>query len=79
MPNVKIKALDQFSHGRLVARPGGEYVVNDVDANDLAKAGLAEVMGDATDEESAELSDGKMEPMTMNKMEKAAANKAEKK
>ena len=79
MPYVKIKALDQFSHGRVTARPGGVYTVPQVDADDLAKAGLVEIMGTAGDDEVDDLVGGKMEPMTANKMEANPRTKAEKK
>lgn len=89
---VQIKALDGFSHGALLAAPGGEYTMNKGDADDLVKIGLAEILPAAeeaptgvTDSKPAEddLADlvggEKMDDAPLNKMEPAPANKGKKK
>ena len=79
MAKVTVKALDSFSHGRLNAVRDQKYTMNQGDADDLKKAGLVEIEGDAADDELDDLVGGKAEPMTANKMEAKPANKAEKK
>lgn len=79
MAYVKVKALDTFSHGRLNAVGGKTYTMNQGDADDLKKAGLVEIEGEAADDELDDLVGGKAEPVTTNKMEAKPANKAEKK
>ena len=77
MAKVAVKALDSFSHGRLNATIGQRYTINSGDADDLRKAGLVEVEGDA-DDGVDDLVGGKAEPMTANKMEAKPANKGAK-
>lgn len=43
----KIKALDQFSHGRLEMAAGDTDTIEAVEARELAKAGLVELVDDA--------------------------------
>lgn len=80
MAYVKVKALDAFNHGRLNAVGGKTYTMNQGDADDLKKAGLVEIEGDAAEDDVDDLVGGaKMEPITSNKMEAKPANKADKK
>jgi hypothetical protein len=88
MIKVKIKALDAFSHGALLAAPGGEYSINKGDADELVKAGFVELVSE-TDESQTGVTDsqedlddlvgGKAEDAPENKMEAAPANKGKKK
>lgn len=78
MAKVKVKALDSFSHGRLNAVGGVSYTINQGDADDLKKAGLVEIEGEAAEEEVDDLVGGKAEPVTSNKMEAKPANKGAK-
>ncbi|NIA00805.1 hypothetical protein [Massilia sp. CCM 8734] len=47
MAITKIKALDQFSHGRLSMAAGDTDTIEAVEARELVKAGLVEVVDDA--------------------------------
>ena len=78
MANKKIKSLTSFSHGRLVARPDEVYSINANEADELAAAGLCEIVGDAGEDEIDELVGSKMEPVTSNKMASKPANKGAK-
>ncbi len=76
MEIVKVKALDSFSHGRLRMEREQTANINSLDAEDLVKVGLVEIVG-APDEPEAvdDLVGGKMEPVTQNKMDQAPSNK----
>ena len=78
MALVKVKALDTFSHGRLSTKRGDLYTMNPVDADELAKAGLVEIVGDAAEDSIDDLVGGKAAPMVSNKMEPKPKNKGEK-
>lgn len=71
---IKLRALQNFQHGRLGAEAGNEYEFTKGDADDLIKAGLAEIIA----EQSApvEAADTKMAPEVQNKMEATPTNKA---
>ena len=47
MATTEIKALDQFSHGRLSMAAGDTDTIEVVEARELAKAGLVELVEDA--------------------------------
>ena len=46
MATTEIKALDQFSHGRLSMAAGDTDTIELVEAHELAKAGLVEIVED---------------------------------
>ncbi|MDQ1834656.1 hypothetical protein, partial [Massilia scottii] len=47
MATTEIKALDQFSHGRLSMAAGDTETIELIEARELAKAGLVEIVDDA--------------------------------
>lgn len=78
---TKIKALTSFMHGRTHAHVGNEVEVSKGEADELVKAGMAEVVaGEAApaDEGVDDLlgGDSKMEDQPENKMESEPENKA---
>ena len=70
--NVNVKALGNVAHGRINAAKDESFVVNKIEATELEKAGLVEIVGDNNDEPE----ETKMEPITMNKMADAPSNKS---
>jgi hypothetical protein len=75
MAIVKIKAKDAFSHGRLNMARGETANINKIEAEDLEKAGLVAIEGDAGEDSLDDLVGGKAEPILANKMDKPVANK----
>jgi hypothetical protein len=85
---TKIKATTSFMHGRIHAHAGDELEVSKGEADDLVKAGMAEVAAEAQAEEQTAapvapddgvddlLGDAKMEDAPQNKMEAEPDNKA---
>lgn len=73
MSNVKIRALDSFTHGRLSLERGQKATLNNYDAEDLVKVGLVEIVGESDDLD--DLVGGKMAPLSGNKMQSKADNK----
>lgn len=78
MQIVKVKALDAFSHGRLHMERGGTANINSYDADDLERARLVEIIGEADPDELDDVLGQKMEPMSSNKMDNAPENKKRK-
>ena len=75
---IQVRALDTFSHGRQNPRRGDTITVGQGDADDLAKAGLVEIVGEAPDEPEvkiAPITSNKMAPKPANKMAPKPANK----
>lgn len=76
--HARIKAKTSFTHGRTTVHEGQEAHFTKGDAAELVKAGLAEHIADATDEEEALLGE-KMDDAPKNKMLKSSSlNKQEK-
>lgn len=71
---VNVKALSSFQHGQIDAKRGMPYEFSKGEADDLAKAGLVEIVDEAKPEQET-----KMQPATENKMADAPANKRVKK
>jgi hypothetical protein len=72
--HTKVKALTSFVHGATVLSPGQEAHFTKGDAEELVKSGLAERIGDASEED--DLLGEKAEPAVKNKMADAPANKS---
>lgn len=72
---TKVKALETFYHGKDRAEIGGEYQFTKGDAEDLAKAGLVEIVEDKAID-TPRLQDVKMADAPENKMAEAHANKS---
>lgn len=75
---TKVKALQTFVHGRERAEIDGEYQFTKGDAEDLAKAGLVEIVEEKAIE-TPRLQDVKMEDAPENKMAEAPSNKSRQK
>lgn len=67
--NVDVKAKSAVAHGRHSAVRGETFPVTKGEAEELQKAGLVEIVGDAQPQE-------KQAPEVENKMDDAPANKA---
>jgi hypothetical protein len=67
---TQVRALDSFSHGRQNPKRGETIVVGQGEAEDLEKAGLVEIVGEAPDDPEE-----KIAPITSNKMAPKPANK----
>ncbi|ATQ75083.1 hypothetical protein CR152_11535 [Massilia violaceinigra] len=90
MAVTKIKAIDQFSHGRLSMAAGDTDTIELVEAHELAKAGLVEIVKErhtpaeasepTPQAEAADSRDAgaKMAAAPENKMDDAALNKTHK-
>lgn len=72
---TKVKALETFYHGKERAEIGGEYQFTKGDAEDLAKAGLVEILEEKA-VQTSRFQDMKMEDAPENKMADAPANKS---
>lgn len=83
---VQIKAVDSFSHDRLHAHIGRQYPVSKATADELVKAGLAEIVPDEDTAPQTGVTDSqqdiddliggdKAEAAPENKMAPAPANK----
>lgn len=72
---VNVKALSGFMHGRANVAPGDTLAFNKMEAEDLQKAGLVEITGDAPADAGEDdlLGDGgaKMDAAPENKMASA--------
>lgn len=73
---AQVKALDSFHHGHLNARRGEIYTMDKAQADELEKAGLVELAGDAADDAEDDLAPKKAAPILSNKMAPKATNKA---
>lgn len=76
MNKVKIKAITSFSHGPVDATAGGTYSVNKGDAQELEKAGMAQIVtegDDAAGEKTAPTLENKMAPAPDNKADEIVA------
>jgi hypothetical protein len=78
---VQVKAKDHFTHGRVMLARGETHEgFNKLEAEDLAKRGLVEIVGDVAGSDDADdlLGGDKMEAAHDNKMAGKAANKSAK-
>jgi hypothetical protein len=74
---TKVTVLDSFVHGRHDYKRGQETTFSKPEAEELEKAGLVTIGGEAADDGVDDLlGSEKMEPLTLNKMEQAPDNKA---
>jgi hypothetical protein len=77
---TKVKALDSFFHGRVSAERGSEYQFPKGEADELVKAGLAEIVShDDGEAQEPAPADEKMSVQLENKMAESPANKRAKK
>lgn len=75
---ITVKALTSFMHGRIHAHAGDEVEVTKGEADELAKAGMAQIVEEKA--VPAEEPEGaKMDTTVQNKMEAEPENKAAKK
>ena len=72
---INVKAKSSFYHGNQSLTEGQEAQFFKYEAEDLEKAGLVEIIGEAQPEQ-AEESGVKMEEAPLNKMADAPANKS---
>lgn len=72
---VEILPKDSFQHGRQSFVRGERAFVNQVDAEDLERAGLVDITGDTGPDDLDDVLGDKMEPITNNRMMPAPDNK----